>query len=93
MINPNSTIMLMVMPMIPRIRNVMNIDIGIAIPTNIELRVPIKSRRTITTTITPEMILFSILLTISLVKEDWSFVMLILSPGGKRVAFASSRIA
>ena len=54
----------------PRIKNDKNMDSGMAIPTKYALRIPKKSINTPTTTSTPEIMLFSILLTISLVNED-----------------------
>ena len=62
--------MLMVNPIIPRMIKEMNIESGIAMPTNNALRTPKKNNKTKTTKITPEIILFSKLSTIFRVRAD-----------------------
>ena len=59
MIKPNSTMVFSVYPRTPKIIKDMNIDIGIAKPTKIAFLKPRKNIRTITTKITPKMMLLT----------------------------------
>ena len=61
---------LMVIPAKPRIISAMNIESGMAIPTKSEFLVPKKNKSTVTTSITPKMMLLPKLLTCSLVSLD-----------------------
>ena len=90
MIKANNTIMLMVIPSMPRMRNDINIESGIAIPTNIAFLVPRKNNSTRTTRITPKMILFSRFETISFVCLLWSLVTTISRSAGNTSFFALS---
>ena len=69
-INENKTTVFRVYPTKFIIRIPINIESGIAIPTNMAFRNPKKNNKINTTKITPEMILFSKLETISLVCTD-----------------------
>ena len=62
-IKENKTIIFMVMPSALRMMNDKNIESGMDIPTKDALRTPKKNSRTPITRISPEMILFSKLLT------------------------------
>ena len=63
-INENKTIMFMVMPSALRMMNDKNIERGMDIPTKDAFRTPKKNNNTPITRISPEIILFSKLLTI-----------------------------
>ena len=81
-IRANRTTIFMVVPMPPNTTKLINIDNGMAIPTNKALRKPKKKRSTKTTKITPKMMLFSKLLSWSLVCSDWSLVIEIVKFSG-----------
>ena len=79
----NSTITLKVMPSALRIMNDMNMDSGMATPTNRALRSPRKNNKTPTTSKTPKMIEFCSSSTCVRVWSDWSLVMLTLRLEGR----------
>ena len=58
-IRPNNIMVFKVLPMAPSIAMDINIDIGIAIPTNKAFLNPRKNKRTITTSTTPKIILLT----------------------------------
>ena len=66
---------LMVCPKNPRIIKDMNMDMGMAKPTNKALRKPKKNINTVMTSSTPKMMLLAKSLTKFLVALDWSFEM------------------
>ncbi len=66
----NSTTMFRVKPIICMITNEISMDSGIASPTNGAVRVPRKNSSTAITSSSPEMMLFSRLLTMSLMSFD-----------------------
>ncbi len=76
-ISENSTTMFIVIPTACITMNDSSIESGIAIATNDALRTPRKKSSTATTRISPEMMLFSRLLTILWISSDMSAVILI----------------
>ena len=79
----NRTTMFMVNPTNWMILTDNSMESGIASPTNDALRTPMKKSRTDTTSMRPDMMLFSRLLTILSISFDWSDVILITVPRGK----------
>ena len=79
----NKTITLNVMPKALKTMNDMNIESGMATPTNNALRRPRKKSKTPTTSNTPKMMEFCNSSTWVRVWSDWSFVMLTLRLEGR----------
>ena len=86
MMSPNKTIVLMVSPKNPRIMNDINIDMGMAKPTNNALRNPRKNIKTVMTSMTPKTMLLARSLTKFLVALDWSLEMSTSMVDGKSLA-------
>ena len=82
------TIVFSVTPKKFRIINDKNIDRGMAIPTNSAFLNPRKKYKTVTTKMTPKIILFSKSATIVLVSLDWSLVLEMIRLSGKTEDFA-----
>ena len=89
----NRTIVFSVTPKKFRIINDKNIDKGMAIPTNSAFLNPRKKYRTVTTNMTPKIILFSKSATIVLVSLDWSLVLEMIRLSGKTEDFALAIIS
>ena len=82
-ISAKRTTIFIVVPIPPSTTKLINMERGMAMPTNKALRSPKKKSNTKTTKITPKMILFSKLLNWSRVCSDWSLVMEIFKFSGK----------
>ena len=83
--------MFIVIPSRARITNESIMEVGIAIATKEAVRTPRKNRRTDRIRMSPEMMLFSRLLTIMKISRDWSPVMNTSVVGGKRGSISARR--
>ena len=83
----------MVCPKNPRIIKDINMDMGMAKPTNKALRNPRKNIKTVMTSSTPKMILLAKSLTKFLVALDWSFEMSTSMAAGKSFFSISATMA
>ena len=83
---PNKTIVFIVYPNAERIINDINIDIGIAKPTNKAFLNPRKNIKTVTTSKIPKMMLFTNSLTWFNVILDWSFEIVITRSFGNPIS-------
>ena len=81
--NPNKTIVFNVNPNAERIVNAINIDNGIAAPTNKEFRNPMVNIKTIITSTIPKIMWLESSLTWCSTRDDWSLVSAIFKLEGK----------
>ncbi len=75
MINPKRTMVFKLCPNMLKIMSDINMDIGMAKPTNMAFLNPKKNIKTVTTKITPKIMLFTKSSTCPMVTEDWSLAM------------------
>ena len=92
-INPNNTIVFKVYPKAPNIIKDMNMDIGMAKPTKMAFLNPKKNINTMTTKITPKIILFTKSSTWPMVFGDWSLAMVTFKSDGKLFSRAAFTMA